>query len=159
MKKLTIKAGKHRVKLKIDLNFNINSITKKFIFTESCRYILKSKSDQADICKLFGFSQGYHHRNSARFGWRYNLNSKKIEILAYMYLSGKRESFFLCNCDINEKYEFILTKKYHFIVKNNNQIIAEQKFKPEYKYNIGYKLYLFFGGNHSAPQDIDILNG
>jgi len=41
-------------------------------FTESCRYDLKT-ADQLDVNKLCGI--GYlpgHHKESARFGWRYN---------------------------------------------------------------------------------------
>ncbi len=65
------------------------TITKDFIFEQSAIYQFNDE-DQHDVNKLFGFSVGWHHKNSYRFGWRPSADLTKIEIVAYEYRNGVR---------------------------------------------------------------------
>ena len=132
------------------------------IFTKSCRYNLQNE-DQLDVNKLFGI--GYfpsHHKNSVRFGWRYDLNKEKIEILSYYYKDKKRSFDHLCFVDIGDLYSFSLTitDKYHeLIVASKYPTNYPEYYKveiPVIPKSIGYLLRPYFGGNQKAPQDITI---
>jgi hypothetical protein len=60
-------------------------------FDASCVYDSAPYNSQ-DVNKLFGLSFGFGgvHHNSARFGWRYSMADKCIELLAYCYIEGQR---------------------------------------------------------------------
>jgi hypothetical protein len=60
-------------------------------FDASCAYDSAPYNSQ-DVNKLFGLSFGFGgvHHNSARFGWRYSMADKCIELLAYCYIEGQR---------------------------------------------------------------------
>jgi len=90
MKKAIIREGRHRSNISFFVPFiNKCMMSYSVVFTNSCEYDLVN-NDQYDINKIFGLSFGLHHKNSARFGWRWNTEKKKIEILAYVYVNGKR---------------------------------------------------------------------
>ena len=131
-----------------------------FMFDESCLYDLHN-DDQLDINKLFGFTIGYHHYTSFRFGWRPNLITKKIEIFSYEYYDGVRQKpIHICDVSLNRWVTFQLTyssdgsttydvfdKKGYLQI--NNVVIKK-------KTGLGYTLGLYFGGNQKAPQNIII---
>jgi hypothetical protein len=104
-----IKKGKHKsVFFRPKLHFFKNEICKRVKFDKSAQYQLNNV-DQFDINKLFGISYGFHHKNSARFGWRWSTRMEKIEILAYVYRDGKRvsewdESIYICDIEPYNKY-------------------------------------------------------
>ena len=80
--------------------------TAKFLFTDSCLFDLHDE-DQWDVNKLFGFSIGYHHKTSFRFGWRPKLDSGRIEIVGYEYNDGIRQKTMpICEVEINEWHDF-----------------------------------------------------
>ena len=129
-------------------------------FTDSCRYDVGE--DQLDVNKLFGI--GYfptHHTNSVRFGWRYDKNVDKIEILAYYYLNGDRHFDTLTWADIGVSYRCVI-----FIEPNNHTLCMGKKdtgslFEVEYsvpvkRKSVGYLLRPYFGGNKKAPHNIEI---
>jgi len=131
-------------------------------FDDTCLYDLQS-NDQLDINKLFGFSKGYHHSYSVRFGWRPVY--EKIEILAYIYRNGKRvseyeEDIHLGFIETNKFYKFKIQLKNgnaNFIIKTeNNELITLRSFPFSYKFNLGYLLNPYFGGNQKAPHEMFI---
>jgi len=132
-------------------------------FSKNCTYKLTENFDQ--INKLYGFSEGFHHWNSARIGWRC-VNGVDIELLAYCYLNGKRTSKQLLICKADEwVFCSIQNKnsKYVFrVIVNENQVITASVDKDK-KFSIYslfklfiYRLYPYFGGKISAPHDMDI---
>jgi len=138
-------------------------MTKCYRFTDSCLFDLYDE-DQWDVNKLFGFSIGWHHSTSFRFGWRPILETGQIEIVAYEYHDGVRESTIpIHRIEINSSYQFVLS--YHPQEQKTEYDISNTKkhinlFKPPYlekKGGLGYTLGLYFGGNEKAPQDITIL--
>jgi len=139
------------------------SITKYFKFTETAIYHFNDE-DQHDVNKLFGFSFGLHHNNSVRFGWRPTKDLSKMEIVGYEYVNKLRiPTIPICDVELNKWYKYKLKysggvfSQIEYIVTGNNEnfstihpIILKNKF------NLGYKLYLYFGGNKKAPHDIII---
>lgn len=129
------------------------------MFTDSCFFDLKDE-DQHDVNKLFGFSIGYHHRTSFRFGWRPILEEGKIEIVAYEYHDNVRQpTMSICKIHPNKWYEFIIiynrpkARSYYFVEDEGFTNLVRLKGR---KSGLGYTLGIYFGGNEKAPQDIII---
>lgn len=139
------------------------TISKYFKFDSSTIYHFEDE-DQYDINKLMGFSIGMHHNNSYRFGWRPNKDLSKVEIVGYEYLNKLRiPELPICEINLNKWYKFELkyiaeTGQIEYYVSDGlikyNTMHSATNIKR--KFNIGYKLYLYFGGNKKAPHDIII---
>lgn len=137
------------------------SITKYFKFTETAIYHFYD-DDQHDVNKLFGFSFGWHHKNSVRFGWRPTKDLTKIEIVGYEYINKLRVSTIpICDVELNKWYKYELKYKggvfgqieYH-VTDGEKQFGTIHPIVLRNKFNLGYRLFLYFGGNKKAPHDI-----
>lgn len=131
-------------------------------FLPNCAYQLMDNYDQVN--KLYGFSEGFHHWNSARIGWRCT-DGKFIELVAYCYINGKRvikpmlkcktESWVFCN--IQNK-----TNKYVFKALTSSQSITvsvdkDKKFSIYSLFKLfTYRLFPYFGGKIAAPHNMGI---
>jgi hypothetical protein len=136
------------------------SIVKEFKFTNTAIYQFNDE-DQYDVNKLFGFSLGFHHINSVRFGWRPSEDLTKMEIVGYEYLNKLRiPTVPIYEVELNKwyKYELKYNGVYNHIEYNISDSINDfctiHPITLKHKWNIGYKLYLYFGGNKKAPHDI-----
>lgn len=137
------------------------SITKYFKFTETAIYHFYD-DDQHDVNKLFGFSFGWHHKNSVRFGWRPTDDLTKIEIVGYEYVNKLRvPTIPICDVELNKWYKYELKYKggifgqieYH-VTDGEKQFGTIHPITLMNEYYLGYRLYLYFGGNKKAPHDI-----
>jgi hypothetical protein len=153
----------------------ITTMAMEFMFMDSCIYDLKDE-DQGDVNKLFGFSIGYHHKTSFRFGWRADLKTNTIEIVAYEYHDKVRQAtMHICNIATRKSAYFLLCyypdgKTEYAVYQDNTEYMKfEENIKPNVidttltnivnikkKSGLGYTLGLYFGGNETAPQDIII---
>jgi hypothetical protein len=139
------------------------SISKYFKFDSSTLYHFEDE-DQYDINKLMGFSIGMHHNNSFRFGWRPNKDLSKMEIVGYEYLNKLRiPELPICEVKLDKWYKFELkyiaeTGQIEYVVTDGNEIFSckHPATNIKRKFNLGYKLYLYFGGNKKAPHDMII---
>jgi hypothetical protein len=136
----------------------ITSVKRAFFFTDSCLYDLKDE-DQGDVNKLFGFSIGYHHKTSFRFGWRANLKTRTIEIVGYEYHDYVRQTTMpICDVNINTWVYFDLQYspkgQTEYVVIDNEEIVIKNTVNIIKNSGLGYTLGLYFGGNETAPQDI-----
>lgn len=160
-------------------------ISYKVRFRDSCKYTLPSE-DQLDINKLFGIGyfswkvfymkkfgfiklpwvRPFHHVNSVRFGWRYNpSNEKSIEILAYWYDDGVRMSHSMGFVNIGVEYLYSLSSNenggHHMSVSAGvGQVyfhLMEYMVSLDQSLDIGYSLGLYFGGNQTAPHNMEII--
>ena len=129
----------------------------KFIvqFDSSARYQTVDKNNQADINKLYGFSDctSFHQTNSARFGWRW-LNNQ-LEIFAYTYQNQVRQEKFIKAVDLNKAYTYeleALDNKYIF--KLDDKIVEMPRGCTGNP--VKYKLFPYFGGDEAAPHEIKI---
>jgi hypothetical protein len=145
----------------IGLHFGKNYADRLVKFSTSCAYNLGG-TDQYDINKLYGV--GYfpgHHTNSARYGWRYDDYTGRIELYAYCYINGKRLARGLCRMRLNKWYRlfiYISSTHYYFsVVDNANQeTIAETRIEKGHNNKISYSLGAYFGGNRKAPHTMKI---
>lgn len=154
-----IPRGRHRARpLRFWFWWNKKSITRDVRFDESCRYDLNS-DDQLDTNKLIGI--GYlpgHHKESARFGWRYIIETGMIELSAYCYVNGVRAIKHICFCEIGRTYRIqlrLLLNAYFFICLGDN---VNETIEVHYSHRkkFGYRLGTYFGGQAKAPHEIKI---
>ena len=119
------------------------------IFNENCTYDLKS-DDQLDWNKLVGVSQHFNPRlNSLRFVWRYNLETKLIEIGVYSEKNYVFEYKLLTTVKPTEKLN--LTMYFQgstalLIANTQVQLVPYILDK-----NITIRCNPYFGGNRTAP--------
>lgn len=137
--------------------------SKRAYFTTSCLYRLNENYDQVN--KLFGFSEGYHHWNSARIGWRC-VDGVNIELLAYCYIDGERiiKPLLACKpntwvfCNIQNQDSRYIFKAFNSKEKLASVVVeknSKRSFYSFFKLFI-YNLYPYFGGKISAPRDMNI---
>lgn len=136
----------------------INYSEQKFIvkFDSSAIYTSVIPSNQADINKLYGFSDNdsMHHSFSARFGWNWINNA----LWLYAYVYNNSIVYFQplrtvgigseINCSIK-----VDGNKYIFTINGNAVNIPRASTTTIGK---GYKLYPYFGGDELAPHDVTI---
>lgn len=158
----TIPKNKHRaLPLRFWAWWQRRLFTWQVTFSESCRYDLQS-ADQLDTNKLIGVGYlPWHHVDSARFGWAYNLQTGKIDLSAYCYVNSNRIIKPICSCDIGKPYRielYCLLGTYYFTAceaKTFTPIVGVEVTHGHYK-KFQYRLTTFFGGNRTAPQEIQI---
>jgi hypothetical protein len=136
----------------------IETTEMKFVvkFDSTAIYETMLPENQYDINKLYGFSDNNsdHHQYSARFGWRWS--DKALRLFAYVYNQGTVVSKELAtvaigaetNCSIkavNNNYLFTVNG----ITTQIPRLSATEKAK-------GYQLYPYFGGDETAPHQINI---
>lgn len=141
--------------------YNKTIIRRHVTFSFDCKYDLGG-DDQDDHNKLFGI--GYFigiHQESARFGWRYDLQKNKFILSAYCYVNGQRITRDLCEIFATKKYLLVLIAHHDFyefsIVQWDNKYPLGSYTIPRWRqYKWSYPLGLYFGGNRKAPQEMNI---
>lgn len=131
------------------------SMRYEVMFDSSAVYATINPSNQGDINKLFGTSDcgSQHHINSARFGWRWFEN--RLEIHAYTYVNGIRNSQYVSTIELGKKYAFEIVfadNKYEFLL-NDRRVTMQRNCTGAVD---GYMLFPYFGGDETAPHDIKI---
>lgn len=149
-----IKEGSHESNRSIEF-FKDNTLSFQAMFDESASYFTQNPNNQLDVNKLMGFADcgGLHHENSARFGWRWN--NGQLEILAYWYIDGQRNSQLLGTAQLNKYYDYTLKRTenaYTFNFDGNNFSVE----RVGCEFNSDYMLFPYFGGDEKAPHDIFI---
>jgi len=157
-----IHKGKHRARpISLALWYDKRTMRRRVCFHTDCKYWLNGP-DQQDVNKLFGI--GYlpsHMQNSIRFGWRYDRESGKIELLTFMHTDGEQTFRSICQIRFNMWYRLsiqVFESYYEFTVADDNigapiNTIRISKF---HKHKWSYKLGPYFGGNQTAPSDMTI---
>lgn len=152
----TIKKGKHRAKPLMFGLFLKKKLSYRVSFDTSAKYFIGQ--DQDDTNKLFGIGFfPHHHKESARFGWRYNENLNRIEILAYCYVNGNRIIDLITTVPfhVSHKMELLISKR-NFVFTVYKELPMVLVIEHNRHKKIGYRLGCFFGGNQPAPQTITI---
>jgi hypothetical protein len=158
--KFTIKKGTHRaVPFMLNIWFNKTILRRSVLFDYSCRYDLGS-ADQFDHNKLFGIGFLWDKKDSARFGWRFDLQTSKIIISAYCHINGVVVMKDICSVFTLNTYIFILEKvpgvnAYQFTVTTNSGNVLGSTTVPFFhKKKICFPMNFYFGGNRTAPHEI-----
>ena len=126
-------------------------------FDQSAVYQTIDPSNQADLNKLYGFSDcnSPHHENSARLAWRWFQD--RLEIHAYVYINGTRESQYLGEAQIGKEFRYgisIVGNRYVFVMGDSEISLGRGCSDTG---SIKYRLYPYFGGDEVAPHDIRVL--
>lgn len=142
-------------------------ISYDFLINDTYEYLIGG-GDQMDWNKMYGWSFGMnHHKNSVRIAWRYNPKDKSVEFAPYAYINGKmmlpsNEQIVrgFIGDSISTSIE-VLGDTAHVVIYNGdvkyttNFIFCGCEKKPL------FGLWMYFGGNRTAPHDIKIqyVNG
>lgn len=148
------------------LEYDTVQVSSEIVFHPNTAYTFDD-ADQWDWNKLCGFSLGLRgiHKNSFRFGWRYNPNTEKIELSGYIYTNSNRSYPKLMDIDLGEKARLdiiAISKSGHLDVEffiNGTSMHRINYFTDEYRQNTVMLIYesgLYFGGDKPAPHNIDI---
>jgi hypothetical protein len=141
-------------------------------FDASSIYFNVIPSNQYDINKLWGFSEGFSNStNSCRIGWSYNNGvygtegPNSLRLYAYSYANKIRYSQEICivpiNTDLTCSIKPTTTGTYICTVSyfNGTDIVKVStpiKRAPTTTTASGYQQYPYFGGDEVAPQPIYI---
>ncbi len=125
-------------------------------FDSSAIYTSHDPHNQDDINKLYGFSDDntHHHFNSARFGWRWSKGA--LRLFAYTYNKGTLAYQELNTVMIGKEYACSISvngNQYLFAVDHHITVMPRSGTTVNGE---GYQLYPYFGGDESAPHDIQI---
>lgn len=148
---MTIKKGTHSP-LRLPCVTTDPEVRYHVTFMPSCRYDIGA--EQGDINKLFGIGYlPHHHDNSVRIGWRYEKESDMIELLAYWYDNGVRHWESIGFVAIGQKIACGVSKveDIHEVEANFRKARVPVRPRP-----VAYLLRPYFGGNMTAPHDIQI---
>ena len=125
-------------------------------FDSSAIYTSVEKANQEDVNKLTGFSDcgTDHQQNSARIGWSWN--GSQVVLYAYAYVNKLRYIKTLGEVNINQSFSCSIQAR-----NNNYYFEADGHIDSIPRYcagdlNYRYKLFPYFGGDESAPQEIRI---
>lgn len=155
---IKIKKGNHRSNLFLPSFVFDNKVIGTVIFKDDFSYEIQK---QKDTNKLFGISDGWHHRlDSVRIGWRWDINRKQIQIMGIFYTNGYRTIEPICFIEPNTLYNFVVyIDEHEYVIKFNNYEVRNVRLS---NWNfVRYYLYPFFGGTTKAPKTftfkIDII--
>jgi len=100
------------------------------------------------------------HKDSLRFGWRYNRKTDEVELYSYCYHNSERVSEYLLSVKINEWFQVHIDKSHGVAslwVVRTNGIISRMYHRaiPSNK-TLSVLARPYFGGNKPAPNDITI---
>jgi hypothetical protein len=155
----TIKEGKH------SSNGGHGQLSREFlayevVFNESAIYTTTDPNNQADINKLFGFSDcgSIHSTNSARFGWRWYQD--QLELMAFVHYDEDIRWKSIAVIDFDKPYKcFILLKDdvYEFGIEGVTTSNVSMDRNPDVcNKGFYYQLWPYFGGDETAPHEITI---
>lgn len=128
-------------------------------FYPDTEYTTVDPKNSIDINKLAGFSDCFslsHHQNSARFGWFWDKDKKQMQLWAYTYVKGVRQSAYLKHLDLARIYSMSIQVdggNYIFYV-DGKQLRMPRGCSGYWAW--GYELTPFFGGDESAPHNMNI---
>lgn len=138
------------------------SLKKTVKFYPSCAYDLQS-GKQGDWNKLYGVCFGITgiHKNSIRFGWRYNAKKNTVELCSIVYDKGIPSRKYLSEHDLPLNAEANFEIKYSITPRGNLEfkfIVNDQCADTGHIENLPTNFYFgcgfYFGGTSRAPHKI-----
>lgn len=132
-------------------------ITFDVVFDSTAIYTTNDPINQWDVNKLFGVSDGgLHIKNSARFGWRWV--DGKLELMAFTHLNGLFYFEKITNIDIGKQYTCYLElgDDYTFTCIGGATPVTIRMKRWRNVSGSRYYLWPYFGGDETAPHDINI---
>jgi hypothetical protein len=165
MKSYTIKKGKHYSSAGLferigSIGSRVNRLAVTFRFSAECWWAPPRNSDDHDLNKLCGIGYGLnHHKNSVRLAWVPDFdNPGKIQIYGYIYdeLPGDNHlSQYIMTVQTGTIYTGVITNtgdRYDFLLGGAAVSMPNTHKDP----GLSFRLFPYFGGNNTAPQDMVI---
>lgn len=151
-----IRKGNHFCDASVIKSVSLTEQNFKVRFDSTASYKTQTIDNQYDINKLFGFSEGADlHKNSARIGWAYNDDS--LRLYGYVYSNTNLITQQIATCRIGELLNCsIKLSSGHYVFSVNDKIISLERGATSLSAE-GYQLYPYFGGDETAPHDINIF--
>ena len=151
----TIQAGNHNCDQSALKSVKTSDMKFMARFDNSAIYTTANPDNQADINKLWGFSEGFNNQyNSARIGWNWVNNALRLH--AYVYNKGVRAyreiTTVPIGTDINCSIR-VSGSSYIFTVNGVSVTMARGTSTSTAS---GYQQYPYFGGDEVAPHKISI---
>lgn len=152
-------SGKHDFKPRTSiLNFKWKptTITSYVTFGEGSNYNILPNTDHWDYSKLEGlaFSLWSNKRNSVLFGWCYDPERQKYRVVGYINEKGKHKRTPYIEVDQEQQIELKATMKDGVVYFDLNGTKFE--LKVGFKFTLGRKIGMWFGGNEPCPQDMTV---
>lgn len=148
--KYTIFKGQHYCDKTAVKSFSDKTMSFKVKFDSTAIYTTLDPVNQADINKLYGFTEGIdNHINSARIGWSWNKNA--LRLYAYIYANGVRSFKEITTVAIGAEITCTIAiseKQYLFEVDDKKASLNRGLEGPAVA---GYWQYPYFGGDEVAP--------
>lgn len=156
-KSYTIETGGHYCDNNVFVAISLTGIHFIVKFDSSAIYSTTDPNNQADINKLYGFSDNnaQHHQYSARIGWRWSNNA--LRLFGYTYNEGIVASKELAPVAIGKENLCSIKITPQNYIFNINGFVDSIPRKSTTLKAEGYKLYPYFGGDETAPHKITIL--
>jgi len=156
------------------LSRNKNEFAQEVTFYDSCRYDLGTV-DQGDTNKLFGFAYlrsiyrpagvkwwqlwNYQHGESARFGWRYIIETSMWELSAYCHVNRQSVIIPICSVPVRTGYiTQIVIEDGHYIFRVYRNMYRVGGCSVAFTHGLKWQAQLgpYFGGNRKAPHRMKI---
>lgn len=155
----TIEAGAHKSSQSV-MQFEGEVMEFKVKFDSTAQYATTDPANQNDINKLYGFNdcgqEIYNHVHSARFGWRWYYG--ELQLYAYCYTDKELTKEYLKSIQIDSVYNCsIAITDSSYIFSINERVYQNIKRGCSDKSAIKYRLYPYFGGDETAPHDINVF--
>ena len=152
----TIKPGLHDSIHPLLRRFKNSTITRAISFDQGAIYTSVDPSNQADSNKLFGATDCNEidpQKASARFGWRWNLVTKQIELLAQVDHQGIHDVQYLGSTEPGQVTVGTITagKGYYDYTYQGKTTRVTRYCHGHWK---GYVEYPYFGGQEVAPTEV-----
>ena len=136
------------------------SLEGNFTFFSSCWYVRPDDHiDWLDLNKLTGISFGLHQQDSLRIGWRPIFEKEGvIEAFAYWYNESKMTFESIGQVEVDKAYAFqvILARQQQEAIFQLENLSPKKILFAFPSTTWGYHLYPYFGGNFTAPQDMEM---
>lgn len=152
----TIQAGNHFCDQNIIRSVTTSEMKFAVRFDSSAIYTTKLSSNQADINKLYGFSEGWNNQfNSARIGW--NWYNGALRLHAYVYNKGVRSYREIRTVPIGSDITCSIRVAKGSYIFTVNGISVTMTRGATTTAASGLMQYPYFGGDEVAPKRITIL--
>jgi hypothetical protein len=166
MRTYLIKKGSHYATMSLfekigAIGWNIKKLNIRFVFNPACWWAPPRNADDLDQNKLAGIGFGTnHHNNSVRLTWVPDFENRgMIKVSGYTYderqADPKFAITFIKTVRVEETHLASIECRdgSYVLTVDGVSVTMENRFSDP---NLCFRLYPYFGGNNTAPQDMAV---
>lgn len=140
--------------------FSGSTINFEAVLTQSCYYDESIQGDKTGWNKLYGITSSRIHTHSARMVWRPGATPDTFRLAAYVYIGGDRLIEELGTVDADTPFQgkvaYKSGKKIEISLIKSPTDITTKTFSDARKPWPLFRAYPYFGGQSTAPHDMEI---